>query len=304
MKPKAVFIGIILSIIFVFSSNAQQGDFPILKGLYLGQKPPGITPEVFAPDILPPSNFHSTTVFTPDGKEVYWKMMKTNKISMMKFEDNVWSTPKEMTLSPMLSDFRDPVLSPDGKTMFFLSKGKLSYQQLEKENIWYVKRIADGWSDPQPLNEGINSHTLHWQVSVASNGNLYFMSRNEDGFEDIYYSQYYQNDYQNPVKLSEAINTEEHCETTPFISPDENYIIFSRWDLTDEKGLMQLYISFRNNDGNWNQAKKIEKIKWGVCPQVSFDNKYIFFMSLIDGQIRIMWADVTIIEELKPNELK
>jgi hypothetical protein len=43
MKPKAIFIGIILPLLFVLIGHAQQDDFPVLKGLYLGQKPPRMT---------------------------------------------------------------------------------------------------------------------------------------------------------------------------------------------------------------------------------------------------------------------
>jgi len=49
MKPKAIFFGILLSIIFAFMSCAQKADIPVLKGPFLGQKPPGMTPEIFAP---------------------------------------------------------------------------------------------------------------------------------------------------------------------------------------------------------------------------------------------------------------
>ena len=38
-------------ILFTGSFGAQEktADFPVLKGPYLGQKPPGMTPEIFAP---------------------------------------------------------------------------------------------------------------------------------------------------------------------------------------------------------------------------------------------------------------
>ena len=48
VMAKFIFSGILLSIIFAFSSIAQQNDFPILTGHYLGQKPPEKTPEIFA----------------------------------------------------------------------------------------------------------------------------------------------------------------------------------------------------------------------------------------------------------------
>ena len=55
-------------------------------------------------------------------------------------------------------------------------------------------------------------------------------------------------------------------------------------------------------DGTWSQAQKIEDISYGVCPQVSADNKYLFFMGMLNSEIKIMWMDAKIIEELRPKE--
>lgn len=41
-----------LLLITAITIKAQQSDFPKLTGPYLGQKPPGTTPEIFAPGIV------------------------------------------------------------------------------------------------------------------------------------------------------------------------------------------------------------------------------------------------------------
>ena len=46
-----VFVFFHFTALFFFSSVSPQ-DFPELKGEYLGQPPPGLTPEVFAPGII------------------------------------------------------------------------------------------------------------------------------------------------------------------------------------------------------------------------------------------------------------
>jgi len=51
-KPKAIYLGILLSIISVLSSHAQHDDFPILEGPWLRQKPPGSTSEIFTSGII------------------------------------------------------------------------------------------------------------------------------------------------------------------------------------------------------------------------------------------------------------
>jgi Tol biopolymer transport system component len=214
---------------------------------------------------------------------------------MMKMENGVWSAPVEIMLSSKINDFRDPCISPDGNKIFFLSKGKLPYQKEEKENIWFAERKSGGWGEPQPLGEEINSHEMHWQVSVASNGNLYFTSRNS-GVEDIYCSKYINGKYQKPVRLGNMINLENVSETTPFVAPDESCLIFSR----DKNGAQQPLICFRGKDGNWSAAREIEQIKYCLCPQVSPDGKYFFFMSWYNGDCVILWISAKIINDLKP----
>jgi len=46
---------------------ARQEDVPRLKGPYLGQKPPGMTPEVFAPGIVSKDGPQAKLFFTRDG---------------------------------------------------------------------------------------------------------------------------------------------------------------------------------------------------------------------------------------------
>ena len=73
MKPKAIYVGIFLSFIFILSSYPQKSEFPVLKGPYLGQKQPGMTPEIFAPGIVSTEKFREFSgTFTPDGKEYYF----------------------------------------------------------------------------------------------------------------------------------------------------------------------------------------------------------------------------------------
>ena len=70
-KTVSVFCLLVFAATNLFS---QQTDFPELTGPYLGQKPPGEKPELFAPGIISvEANFeHSTAVFSPDGKYLFY----------------------------------------------------------------------------------------------------------------------------------------------------------------------------------------------------------------------------------------
>ena len=59
----------ILTSTLVLAEGKELG-FPTLKGSYLGQKPPGLKAEPFAPAVLSvPGKNHHTLSFSTDGKE-------------------------------------------------------------------------------------------------------------------------------------------------------------------------------------------------------------------------------------------
>jgi len=277
-----------------------------MSGEYLGQTPPGMTPTLFCPEVFT-VEVHSTAMFSPDGKEVYWKLMGGRQIFFMKMENNTWSAPKKVDFA-LFWGTGDPALSPDGKTLYFTSfKSIKGMWTSKKESIWFVKRAGNGWSDPEPLNLKVNKYDLHWQHSVAANGNLYFSAENALYNKDIYMAEFVDDGYADPVNLGNSVNG-NNSEGCPYISPDEGYMIFDRHGGTI--GHADLYISFRNQDGSWGEAKNMgQRInsagKNETCPFVTFDQKYFFFIRNDEnGALRIYWVDAKIIEELKPINLK
>ena len=70
MIQKVTIIGIMIMLTMIFSTSTLQSDFPVLKGPYLGQKPPGDVPELFAPGSYP--------VFTWNTAVPYSHPMATN----------------------------------------------------------------------------------------------------------------------------------------------------------------------------------------------------------------------------------
>jgi hypothetical protein len=67
-KPILISYMLLLSAIV----NAQQTDFPKLTGPYLGQKPPGMTPIIFAPGSVSTERTEFGNAFSPDGGEFYF----------------------------------------------------------------------------------------------------------------------------------------------------------------------------------------------------------------------------------------
>ena len=60
-------------------NNENKLDWPFLKGSYIGQKPPGKTPEIFAPGIITTDNHeHSRIEFSRDGHMIFWSVVPVN----------------------------------------------------------------------------------------------------------------------------------------------------------------------------------------------------------------------------------
>jgi len=273
------------------------------SGPYLGQAPPGNLSQPFAPSIIPISGLHTPPVFSPDNEEAYWKDSRFDTISMMKLENGVWTAPFQISLSAKLSDFRDPCLSPDGNKLFFISKSALPFQAAARENIWVAERGAGGWLEPRPLNKAVNAHNLHWQVSAAANGNLYFASF-DSGIQDIYCAEFADGEYRNPIKLGKGINLENTAEWSPCVSPDETMLLFTRGGAVDgSSDYPSIFVSFKDSEGNWGEAKQLIRLGYNVlCPQLSPDKKFLFFLGPGAGGEggRTYWVSADILEELLP----
>ncbi len=71
-------------------------DSPVLKGAYLGQDPPGMEPEIFAPGIISTGESEGCSAFSPDGKEFIFNKFRDSKtfIYIMKETEGGWSKPK------------------------------------------------------------------------------------------------------------------------------------------------------------------------------------------------------------------
>jgi len=129
MKIRHLFSLMFSSILFIsiitVAFNGQEDapqflNFHDLEGSYLGQKPPGMTPEIFAPGYISTEKRELNSVFTPDGKEFYFSISpgRGYKIYVTKQLEKGWSQPQPVPFSSDKSDV-DMCITPDGKRMYF-----------------------------------------------------------------------------------------------------------------------------------------------------------------------------------------
>jgi Tol biopolymer transport system component len=295
----------------VSNSFSQDKDFPKLTGPYLGQKPPGTTAEIFAPGIVSTKEHeHSRLVFSQDGTEMYWAVVtgEEQKIWCTRNSKDGWSKPEPLPLS--FTETRAPVITADGKYLYFFSNDPDSAAgEMPPKSLLWIKNLSDtSWKNIKPVSNIIPQigKRMTMSFSFASNGNLYFDlgGPNETGRWgwQIYFSEFKNGRYSEPQLMDGKIN-EGNINQFPFIAPDESYLIFSS-NREGNLGGGDLYISFKDKNGKWmnpvNMGDKINTPGQERSPSVSPDGKYFFFTRHNRETLQdFYWIDAKIIEELK-----
>jgi len=288
-----------------------QEQITVIKGPYLGQKPPEIIPEIFAPGFISTDKKELNSVFTPDGKEFYFSIETPGKgytIYFTKEKERGWMKPEPVSFSSNFSDV-DMCMTHDGKRMYFGSTRPIKDKPSDDFKIWYVDRIKNGWSKAKYLESPINNGKRALYPTISVKGTMYFQAIREDTFgsRDIYYSPLVDGKYSQPIHLDESINS-VHGEGDVLVAPDESYLIVNCNGRSDSYGRSDLYISFRKKNGAWTKLKnmgpKINSTGTDYCPMLSPDGKYFFFTSTRSGNGDIYWVDAKIIENFKNKHIQ
>ncbi len=266
-----------------------------LKGPYFGQKPPGMTPEIFAPGIISTEEYREFSgTFTPDGREYYFFRFADGAGMMVcKLLKEGWTAPEPASFNSEYID-NEPHITPDGKIMFFNSNRPFpgSVGERRPTQIWFMERLGDGWGKPKHLCEGMFA-------TSSINGNIYLNS----GVTKL------ENGKLAPVREiigalnapSDGWNRGHHSS----IAPDDSFLIYDaqrsggEWDSEEN-----LFICFRMEDGTWSGSfdlgSKLNLPGGKMLATISPDNKYLFFCNRGD----IYWVDIKIIEDIKSEELR
>jgi hypothetical protein len=302
----------IVIVLVLIVNNTLGQQFTNLKGECLDQIPPGNIPVVFAPGIVSTDTTieHGSPTFSPDGKEVFWQSNyrksgeKTKIFGMtMKCINNKWTLPE---ISPYGSGFS---FSTDGKRLYFNSKeidGAICYIEKEGANWSKVKNLG--------LINCFPELKFAYNISFTNNGTLYFLGHAEGlGTKNnfgIYKSELVNGTYSKPELLPSSINTAEgFLNWTPFIAPDESYLLFSSNRHSPKTDMGDIYISFRNSDNKWNEpvrlSDEVNSNRQERFPSVSPDGKYLFFTRWVErGNEDVMWVSAEIIERLREKNVK
>ena len=285
---KRTILGFCLLAFLAVSPYSQEKDFPVLKGPYLGQKPPGMTPEIFAPGIVSVDKYSEfVCMFTPGGEECFFDRYgddeyQSGAVFFTRIKSGKWTKPEIHPLFAKYGEVFLPTLSPDGQYMFFTSNS-LPVPEGTKKIIpmYFMKKTKIGWTEPEYLTQSIHA-------SMTLDGTVYFNSGRKiishpelKSIFDLYGSLPYEVGH-------------------PAISPDGSYLIFDNRKLAGRSDC-KLFVSFKKG-ASWTDPISLERFikQHAFCAWISYDGQYIFFHSLDSAKGNIYWISAEIIEKLKP----
>ncbi|MBZ0244901.1 MAG: hypothetical protein K8H85_03040 [Cyclobacteriaceae bacterium] len=238
---------------------------------------PSDSVQILAPNIISSSLYEYNGTFSPDGSEFYYTINLPSRgqvVFMELQEDNTWTEPMFAEFSSNFSEV-DPLFSPDGKRLYFTSSRPVSDSLvLNRNNIWFVEKAENGWGVPQVVTL---TETGDYYSSLTNHGEIYF---NTWKTGDIYKAVKTDSSYF-IERLPDVINLNKNVGD-PFISPNEDYLIYRGNILEDTYGGSDLYISFKINNEWSNPLNLGEPINTSAsesCPYVTIDGKMMIFSS-------------------------
>ncbi len=243
-------------------------------------------PALFGEGVVSTGDNEFSTATSVDGRIVYWTVSAPN-VFVFPFvileatrTGRGWSTPRVAPFSGSGYSDADPAVSPDGRTIFFMSRRPSTGAVPRPDfDIW----MFDVATSATTRVDEVSTDKMDLFPSVTADGTLYFTSDREGGYGggDIYRSRRLDGRYAPPENIGPEVNG-AGPESNVFVAPDESYIVFSAGGRPDSRGAVDLYIAERSPDGEWSAPRALKYVnsEWDdYAPTVSHDGRLLYFSS-------------------------
>ena len=183
------------------------------------------------------------------------------------------------------------------KVNSFLATPKLNQQSIKAGNyrkntyefaLQYQQKsnIKNYLFNPQNMGDSINSSALEYLPSLTVDGNKMIFNKRINGDEDFYESDKINGVWQQAKPIAGKLNTNFN-EGAQNISQDGDWLIFTGCNYPEGLGSCDLYISYKNKNGEWSEAENIGRTintdAWETAPSLSPDKRDLYFSSTRAG---------------------
>jgi len=292
---------VILFLIISFShASDRQNELPLLRGPYLGQTPPGITPVIFAPGIVSRDGSQGKVCIAPDNSEIiFWErewVHNTSRLLSVICTNGVWGAPVVLPFSQEYIN-NELALCPDGTRLFFVSNRPLESgnEAGQTPDIWISDKVDGHWGEPRNAGAPVNTPDIEVQPLCTDNNRLYFCRQTGD-VRGVYFSDFKNGRFTEPMPVQ--LNTTAGGISGPCISPDQRKLFVHAKDERLSTG-WDLYVAFADESGRWGELLRlgpsINTERSEADATVSPDGKYLFFSRDND----VYWVNMSIVDSLK-----
>jgi len=180
--------------------------------------------------------------------------------------------------SAVNSEFDDysPVLSPDGKIIYFTSRRPLGRNPRSDrndhkyfENIFVTRKVGEQWTTAELLEGKVNSRTHEATAGILPDGKTLYVYRGDKG-GDLFESHFEKDRWGKPRKLPRALRSPGTQETSIVFTSDGNRAYFIS-DRPGGFGGKDIWTSSRNERGRWS-----EPVNLGTTVNTEYDEESLY----------------------------
>lgn len=287
-----------LNVVFAQENSQNNSGFAIPGDKYFGQDSPGMTAEIFAPGVVSVNGRDEYAVsFSPGFNEMYFSGEWEDGVQSVyfsKLKEGNWTHPEKANLTKgrKKNEF-EAFVNPVGNKIFFAAYDTI----FSDENIWYVNRVGDSWSDAKKLDSPINDDLIFYP-NAAKNVDLFYTSISK---VKMYYAPNKNGEYPEVHEL--GIEYGIHG----FISPSQDFILVDAPKDNDKTKDRDIHVCFKQKDGTWskpiNLGNAVNSDFNETCPSLTPDGNYLFFSRYNEegGISNIYWVSAEVIDRVRPD---
>lgn len=186
-----------------------------------------------------------------------------------------------------------PLVSPDGKTLYFSRRGDPKDQggKGDLEDIWYSEwdETTQSWGEAKNIGGPLNNVGPNFINSISPDGNTALIGNSydkEDGtMSDGVSISHRTKDggWSFPERLTIEKDENINPRANFFMSNSQKILLMSVEHKKENVGSRDLYVSFRSDDGSWtkpiNLGKNVNTTATEEAPFLASDDRTLYFAS-------------------------
>jgi OmpA-OmpF porin, OOP family len=196
---------------------------------------------------------------------------------------------KSISLINSAYDEQNPILSPDGTTLFFTVSNHPKNVGGKKDpgDIWFSRLTGNVWSAPVHGGNLINDPAYNAVAGVSNDGKQLFLHGHYDPSKGIARTQGISissdvgSGWSRPTNINIPYFMNKSSTLNGSITPDNSVFVFSA-ETYGTHGVDDIYVCF-NNAGKWTEPKNlgttINTQFQELCPSLSADGSTLYFSS-------------------------